>query len=348
MSESEEKEKKKSGCFLLGCGGCLSGCLCFIFIFVLVIVFFISGPFEDFSGKMNNGINEESIPGFSKNSKAHLIVIPLHGIIQYGENKSGVISPDFVAAMLEKAEADPNAAGIILSIDSPGGEVNAADEIYQHIVSFRERTGLPVVALMRSIAASGGYYVAAACDYIVAGDMTLTGSIGVIISSYNFTGFLDMIGIEGEVYKSGAMKDMLSPVRKRTKEEIAVVQELVNECYRKFVKIVSDSRNIPFEKLLGSEMADGRIYHGKKAVSYGLVDKIGGLKDAAKVCEEFSNHQAGTLTIIKYTKSPDFLDFLLGIQGAAQNGMNVNIAVPGKTPSVELKPGRLYYLPAGI
>ena len=178
--------------------------------------------------------------------------------------------------------------------------------------------------------------------------MTLTGSIGVIISSYNVTGLLDKIGVKGEVYKSGEMKDMLSPTKNRTPEEQKIVQELVQECYIKFATIVSKSRNIPLEKITKGPVGDGRVYHGKKALSYGLVDQIGHLKDAVDLCEQMTFSGKNTLTVKAYKKELSFMDMLMESTSSAGKGVNVNLSLPGNTRSVELEPGRIYFLPEGL
>lgn len=331
--------------------GCFFGCGCLIFLilitgFLLLMAFAAvsCGSFEDSS----TGITTKTVSGFDRDSYAYIAVIPVHGVIMPNGGKGGVITPEQFSAMMEKAEKDKNVKAVIISIDSPGGEVNAADEIYRRILAFRKNTRRPVIALMKSIAASGGYYIAAGCDKIVAADMTLTGSIGVIISSYNVTGLLDKIGVKGEVYKSGEMKDMLSPTKTRTPEEQKIVQELVQECYIKFATIVSKSRNIPLEKITKGPVGDGRVYHGKKALSYGLVDQIGHLKDAVDLCEQMTFSGKNTLTVKAYKKELSFMDMLMESTSSAGKGVNVNLSLPGNTRSVELEPGRIYFLPEGL
>ena len=346
FANREEIKPKKQipSCFLFGCGGCLGA---FVLFFMLIIFpcIFIMGSSDTSS---DHNVSVQTVPGFEQGEEGSIVVIPVHGVIMYGKGKNGIVTPEAFSAMLKKAEEDPDVKAVIISIDSPGGEVNAADEIYRRILAYREKTNNPVVALMRSMATSGGYYIAAACDQIIASDTTMTGSIGVIISSYNVKGLLDKIGVHGEVYKSGEMKDMLNPARERTPEERKIVQEMVQECYIKFASIVSKSRKIPLEKITNGPIGDGRIYHGKKALDYGMIDKIGYLEDAVIVCTQIKGFKKDSLKVIKYQKTPGFFDTILEESSGISNGVNVRLNLPGNTPRVDLEPGRLYYLPAGL
>ena len=350
MIQTEFDGKKNYGCFLWGCGGCMLASLLTLVVIagISAAIYMAWQPISKKKRQLDSSIDMEVVKGFDRGSDRYIALIPVHGIIMYGDKNGGTVSPEVFSEMMDQAENDSDNAAVIVSIDSPGGEVNAADEIYRRILAFRKKTGRPVVALMRSVAASGGYYVAAGCDKIVAGEMSLTGSIGVIISTYNFSGLLDMIGIEGETYKSGRMKDMLSPVRKRTKEEVALVQELVDECYQGFAGIVSKARKIPLEKITSGPVGDGRVYHGKKALEYGMIDELGYLEDAVALCEKTLNLEKDSLSVIRFEQSPTLLEMLLGADSPFRNGLKVNVAIPGSKLTVQLEPGKLYYLPAGL
>ena len=335
------KEESWKKVLKFGGFGCL-GMIVIFFMFCCSLA--VMEPYDDPS----SNVKVQKVPGYDRSGSDYIAIIPIHGVIMSGNETSGVATPEAFSVMMDKAENDQNVKAVIISIDSPGGEVNAADEIYRRILAFRQNTNRPVIALMKSMATSGGYYVAAACDKIIAGDMTLTGSIGVIISSYNVTGLLDKIGVKGEVYKSGAMKDMLSPTKERTPEEQKIVQDLVQECYIKFASIVSDSRKIPIEKITKGPIGDGRVYHGTKALSYGMIDQIGYLEDAVNLCEEMSRVPRNSLSVKSYENTIDFFDALMQGKTPFTEGMNVNLNLPGKKAGVELKPGRIYLLPAGL
>ena len=346
---SEEAPRKSSffrNCFAVVCGSCL-GMILLVTAFVFLISYAVSA-FKGNDDSTDSDVTTKVVSGFNRHTDDHIAVIPIHGVIMSGKSKSGITTPEQISFLLENIENDSSVKAVILSIDSPGGEVNAADEIYRRILKYRAKTKRPVIALMRSIAASGGYYIAAACDKIVAADMTLTGSIGVIISSYNVKGLLEKIGVKGEVYKSGEMKDMLSPTRERTPEEQKIIQDLVQECYIKFAGIVSKARKIPLEKIINGPIGDGRVYHGTKALSYGMVDKLGYLEDAVDLCEKLTKSGKQSLTVRTYKKDIDFIEMLLEEKTFLKDGMNIKLDLPGNSSGVELKPGRLYYLPAGL
>jgi len=163
--------------------------------------------------------------------------------------------------------------GLLLYLNTPGGEVTASDKIYHAAKKFSD-TGRPVVAYMDTVAASGGYYIACAADVIVANETSITGSIGVIIGGVNAKSMFDKIGVKDQTFKSGAFKDTMSMAREMREDERAYIQDLVNEMYEKFAGIVSEAREIPMETLKNG-IADGRIFQGSTAKTVGLVDQNG-------------------------------------------------------------------------
>jgi protease-4 len=169
---------------------------------------------------------------------------------------------------------------IILDIDSPGGSVGAVQEVYSQIQRIRKEKHIPFVAVFGDIAASGGYYIASACDKIVAHPGTLTGSIGVIFSVSNLEGLFGKVGYKMEAIKSGKFKDIGSPARAMTVEERRLLQEMIDDAYGQFLKAVADGRNGPLDKV--RLLADGRIYTGQQALRTDppLVDKLGDSDDA--------------------------------------------------------------------
>jgi len=160
-------------------------------------------------------------------------IIEVDGIISgQALNGGGFSLADLVKAQLRRAEEDDRVKAVLLKVDSPGGEVLASDEIYRAIKDFQSRTHKPVIASMGSLAASGGYYISAPCRWIVANEMTLTGSIGVIMSSWNYRGLMDKVGVLPQVFKSGKFKDMMSGSREPdsiSPEEKAMVQALIDQ-----------------------------------------------------------------------------------------------------------------------
>jgi protease-4 len=183
---------------------------------------------------------------------------------------------------LERAAEDPRIKGVILRLDTPGGEVTASDILYNEVKGFRARTGVPVVALMMGLSTSGGYYVASACDHIVAHPSTITGSIGVISIFPNIEELFAKIGVEMTVIKSGQMKDSGSPFRKMSTEEQAVFQDIVDGFHENFVEAVYSGREGKISRDRLSDLADGRIYTAPQALEMGLIDSIGYFADALK------------------------------------------------------------------
>jgi protease-4 len=177
---------------------------------------------------------------------------------------------------LAEFSKDSTVKAVVLRIESPGGGVSPSQELYQEI----RRTGRkkPVVVSMGSVAASGGYYIAAAAQKIYANPGTITGSIGVIIQFTNFEELFKKIGFRMETLKSGAYKDVGNPSRPMTPEERAYLQEMIDNVHHQFVRDVARARHISEDKI--REVADGRIFTGEQAKEMGLVDELGNFKDA--------------------------------------------------------------------
>lgn len=173
--------------------------------------------------------------------------------------------------------------GILIRVESPGGGVTAAHEIYSEIKRIREQ-GKPVVVSMGTVAASGGYYVSTPADVIVANPGTLTGSIGVIMQLPVVRGLLDKLGMRVETIKSREAKDAGSPFREMTDADRRLLQGVVNDVYAQFLEVVSRERKIPLDSL--EKIADGRILTGRQAQRFGLVDTLGTLEDAKRILAE--------------------------------------------------------------
>jgi len=166
--------------------------------------------------------------------------------------------------------------GVVIRIDSPGGGVVPTQEIHEEIGKLKKKK--PVIASLGGMATSGGYYIASACDQIVANPGTLTGSIGVIIQLANLEGLMQKLGLEGYNIKSGPHKDIGSPLRPLTPEGRAILQSVVDSVHAQFVRAVASGRSMEESKV--RELADGRIYSGEQAKVMGLVDSLGNMDDA--------------------------------------------------------------------
>jgi len=283
-----------------------------------------------------------------------IAVIEVNGIITDGMiDQSGFNMVDVIRAQLKRAEEDDRVKAVVLKVDSPGGEVMAADQIHNDIVNFQSHSHKPVIASMGSLAASGGYYISAPCRWIIANDLTITGSIGVIMSSWNYRGLMDKVGVLPQTYKSGKFKDMLSGSREPdsiTPEEKQMVQKLIDETFAKFKQVVSEGREKAYEKNkngkekgreLASEWeqyADGRVLSGTEACKLGFVDELGGFDDALKRCQALTGISGAN--VIEYQQRYDLSDFfrLFGKTDSKAVKVDLGMDMP------KLQAGHLYFL----
>ena len=183
---------------------------------------------------------------------------------------------------LKRFANDGRVKAIVVRVDSPGGGVAASQEIYQELKRLRDEKNKKIVVSMGSVAASGGYYVACAADHVVANPGTVTGSIGVIAEWYNYGELLDWAGLKPEVVKSGALKDIGSPVRPLTEDERRVLQAMIDELYNQFVGVVVEARagRQGLDEARIRSLADGRVFTGGEALANGFVDELGGERTA--------------------------------------------------------------------
>ena len=182
---------------------------------------------------------------------------------------------------LRRYRDNPAIKAIVLRIDSPGGGVVPSQEIYTEVRKARTDGKIKFVTSMGNVAASGGYYIAAGTDKIVANPGTLTGSIGVIMELANVRGLLEKVGVESVVIKSGRYKDLASPFRTMSKEDRAILQGVLDDVHDQFIQAVAAGRGLKLEQV--RDLADGRIFTGLQAKKASLVDEIGDLQDAIKL-----------------------------------------------------------------
>ena len=189
---------------------------------------------------------------------------------------------------------------VIIEVDSPGGGVTASDVLYHRVRDFRE-SGTPVVVLIKDIAASGGYYVSAGADEIVAHPTSITGSIGVVLTSLHYRDFLNSHGVTQILFKSGDMKDILSPMRDMTESESQLLQEIVDSMFVQFKEVVLEGREGRMTEEDFDEIADGRILTADEALDVGLVDKIGYLDDAVASAKQAAGlGGASDVAVVRY------------------------------------------------
>lgn len=281
-----------------------------------------------------------------------IAVIEVKGIITSSAmDQGGYSMVDIIKAQLKAADEDAKVKAVILKVDSPGGEVLASDEIYREISDFQKKSNKkPVIASMGNLAASGGYYISAPCRWIVANQLTITGSIGVIMHSWNYRGLMNKVGLLPEVYKSGKFKDMLSGEREPDKippEERQMLQSLIDETYGRFTNIVAEGRgraektNSGQGKTLSPEWtayADGRVLSGKEAQELGFVDELGNFQDAVKRAEKISGISSANL--IQYQQRYDLSDLFRLFGNSESRVMKVDLGMDAP----KLQAGQLYFL----
>ncbi len=227
----------------------------------------------------------EGVPGRTplRVGENRIVVISLYGSIQetQGGFLSGGISPRLVRNQLQRAAVDSSIEGVVLRVESPGGSIAASQEIAAMVRDFKK----PIVVSMADMAASGGYYISAPAQGIVAQPGTMTGSIGVISTLMNMDGLYEMLGIEVETFKSGEHKDMFS--RNLTEAERLIMQEISDEAYNQFVADVAEGRGMSIAEV--RELATGQIYLGSQALELGLVDRLGGIDEAIEYLAELND-----------------------------------------------------------
>ncbi len=274
--------------------------------------------------------------GNPKSKEGTIAIINLTGVI--GNEIPGMIGESMVEdakLKLTQAREDADVKAIVLSIDSPGGEVLASDDLYRAVM--KVRAVKPVVCYFGSVAASGGYYTAMGSSYIVANELSITASIGVIMQTMNFKDLMDKVGVKALTFKSGKMKDLLNPTRDPNPEEMKLIQDLINETYDKFVGIVASERKLD-ETALRQGIADGRILSGKQALKEKLVDELGDLDTAIQKAEKL-----GKVTdpkVMEYEAPFHWNQFFKRLGKSDVGALHVTLP----TNALSLQTGRLYYL----
>lgn len=287
----------------------------------------------------------------NNHTRNKIAVLDISGIISSEPwDRSGNNLVELISDQLRLAGDDDAVKAVILKVDSPGGEVLASDDINRAITDFQKDHKKPVVASMAGLAASGGYYVSVPCQWIVANELTITGSIGVIMHSYNYRGLLNKVGVRPEVFKSGRFKDMLSGEKDDKDvlpEEKEMVQALIDETFEKFKLVVADGRKRAHDRN-GSEgrelsatwkdFADGRVLSGRQAYELGFVDELGNFDTAVDRARELAGIDHANL--VQYERPFDFgsLFRLFGQSESRALKLDLGLQLP------RLQVGRLYFL----
>jgi protease-4 len=280
-----------------------------------------------------------------------IAVVDIEGILWTSLSEAGGHNlVEMLHHQLKRAREDNAVKAVILRLDTPGGEVLAADEMCQAVAEFQDKSGKPVVASMSSLAASGGYYVAAPCRWIVAHELTITGSIGVVMHGYNYRGLMDKLGLRPEVYKSGKFKDMMGGDREEEEilpEERQMLQALINEAHGRFKEVIAKGRQQANQKNQGSgrkladkwlDFTDGRVLSGRQAHELGFVDELGSLQTAVQRAKKLTHVSRANL--IQY-QQPFNLANLFRLF-AKSEARSIKLDIGADLPRLQV--GRLYFL----
>jgi protease IV len=331
-----------------------------IVLLCLLVVSLFSNLKHLFSPARHSGLpTRAGIPRLEENvleendTTNKIVVVEVDGIITAQLERGGATMVEMIQDQFKVAARDPHVRAVILKVNSPGGEVLASDDINRAIVKFQQDTGKPVIAAMGSLAASGGYYVSAPCRWIVANELTITGSIGVIMNSFNYRGLMDKVGLRPEVFKSGKFKDMLSGSKKEseiTDEERQMIQKLVNETFERFKTVVADGRSYANRKNKEgdskgqtlapnwSDYADGRVLSGKEAFQLGFVDELGGWETAVKRAQKLA--KIDNASLVQYQQIFDISSLFRLFGKSDTKGVKVDLGID----LPKLQTGNLYFI----
>lgn len=299
--EVEPRRKSRMGPFL---GGLVTGCLVVFggVLFLIVLAAVLS-------------------PDSGELSLAHdkVAVIPIEGEI---EDARATLDA------LKKYARNDSVRAIVIRINSPGGAIAPSQEIYSAIRRTRADSGKPIVASLDSVAASGGLYIAAACDEIVANSGTITGSIGVILQWFDVKELLQWAKLKPETITSGTMKDAGSPYRELTAVERAYFQDIVTQLHMQFVRDVAAGRKGRMTHAEVARIADGRVFTGEQALAIKLVDRIGSIDDAVRRAGKLAGISGDPTMLWPRRREPDFLDLFGDTEASALIERIANRRVP--------------------
>jgi len=252
-------------------------------------------------GFVHEGVRETVVEKDPGATGAKIALIQLTGLIaDVGKPPSllggGPNPVDSLVASLKRAGDDARVRAVVLRVNSPGGTVTGSDIMYREIERFKHKTGKPVVVSMGEVAASGGYYISLAADRILAEPTTTTGSIGVIFQTFNVSEAMKRWGVHARAITSGPNKDMGSPFSPESDEHTALLQHNVDTLYARFRSLVLERRSaIAPER--ADTITDGRIFTGMEALDLGLVDQVGGVRDAFDAAKKLAAVTSASLVM---------------------------------------------------
>ncbi|MFS0574856.1 signal peptide peptidase SppA [Sporosarcina sp. 179-K 3D1 HS] len=321
----------------------IAAALVFVSIGVTSLSFLFTRDLDGFVEKMmasTTEYGETVIETGIGNEK--IAVMTVDGVIQDLGDASSIFLPSgynhglFLKQMNNILE-DDSIKGLILKVNSPGGGVIESADIYDSIRLIQEERNIPVYVSMGGMAASGGYYISASADKIFVNRETITGSIGVIMESLNYSKLAEKYGIGFNTIKTGPYKDIMSGAREMTEEERAMLQDMINDSYERFVDIIEEGRGMSEADV--KKVADGRIMNGRQAIEAGLADDFGKTGDVISAMKE--DHDLQDATVFEYTTKDSWLS-LYGVKARNLFGGNVESELIGKILSDYNSPRMMY------
>ena len=267
-----------------------------------------------------------SVGGLSRGEGGPALFGPRVAIV---ELEGVILEVDDIVRELKNHRDNPTVRAVVMRINSPGGVVAPTQELHDAVRRLRD-AGKPVVASLGAVAASGGYYVAVACDQIYANRGTLTGSIGVIMQLPNLEQLMKKIGVDYVVVKSGQFKDVGNIARPMTADERRVMQALLDDVHGQFIDAVAAGRKLSREEVV--RFADGRVFSGAQAKELRMVDALGGLEDAVQAAGKLAGIP-GTPSVIQPKRRFSIMELLRNQFGGTAAGVLLRPSPPAfRTP----------------
>ncbi len=260
---------------------------------------------------------------------AKIVIVDVDGLLlnsrQQGIFSAGENSVSLFVEKMDKAQRDPNVKALILRINSPGGGVTASDIMHDRLLRFRKaRSDVKVFAMIEDVGASGAYYLACGADRILAHPTSIVGSIGVIVQTVSFAGTMAKLGITAQAITSGKHKDLASPLKPLDKEDQAILQEIVDRYYKRFLKVVGAGRKaLPAAKV--KALADGRVFAGEQAKELGLVDELMHMTEAIALAKRECG--ADRVKVVMYDRPWGYRANVYAAMPAAPQINLINISV---------------------
>lgn len=299
-----------------------------------------NGLFEEMRATSSSGYQENILE--QGTGKDKIAVLTVDGIIQDLGNSTSIFQPSgynhqYFMNQLNGILEDEQIKGVVLKVNTPGGGVVESADIYDAIRMIQEERGIPFYVSMGGMAASGGYYISAPADKIFVNHETITGSIGVIMESVNYAKLAEKYGIDFNTIKTGPYKDIMSGSRAMTDEERAMLQEMINDSYERFVDIIEEGRNMTEAEV--KKIADGRIMNGRQAIESGLADEYGKTSDVIAAMKE--DYDLQKATVFEYS-TLDSWSSIFGVKASKLFGSNIESELIGKLLSDYNTPRMMY------